>query len=279
MSGKDRVIRLNKLFIPKSKLYSWKIRKRKIIMTNGDKWIVEWIYSPADYFERPVEISSENYNLTINDGKVKATTSQDPRPYLYEQLEVELEYRLQGAQLVSKKPYKLSKHSIDCIHSNGNRTLFIEGTSEIKVSTHADLTIINKNGTIVANTRVERIERKKLLSNLAVKHGSSDSLAKELLLHYSKAINDRDHFLVHLYDIIEGLKRQFGKEQIVRNLLNISKAQFNTLRRLANDAPLREGRHRARTEPSELRNATTIEWDTAMNIAAEIVEKYLIYLD
>jgi len=248
-------------------------------MTTGDKWIVEWTYSPTGYFEKPVDISSEDYDLTINDGKVKATTSRDPRPTLCEKLNAELEYRFQGVQLVCHKPYKLSNYSVDCIHSNGNRTCFLKGSAEIKISVHAVDIMITKNGKIVSDPRAERIEKKQNIGNLAVKYGSIDSLLGELLLHFSKAINDNDHFLIHLYDIIEALKRQFGKEQEVRNRLNISKTKCSELRRLANDAPLMEGRHRARNKPLELRNATKAEWDTAMNIAGEIVEKYLKYID
>jgi len=241
-----------------------------------ENWVVEWTYSPADYFEEPMEISNEDYNLIIKDGKVEARTSCDQRPQLCDQLSMELEFRFQGIQLVSNKPYELSKPSITCPHHHsGMRIISVSETATI--STEVDLTITDKNGNVVADTRKERIERKQFLGDLAVKYGSIDPLAGELLLHYTKAINDRDHFLVHLYDIIEALKRQFGKE--ARNTLQITKTQWNGLKTLANVTPLKEGRHRARAKPSELRDATKAEWNTAMKIAAEIVEKYLTYLD
>ncbi len=124
-----------------------------------DNWIVEWTYSPADYCEEPLEISCQDYYLTIKDGKVEVTTSRDPRPDLCEQLDAELKYRFQGIQLVAHKPYELLAPSVSCHRSNGNRTLYIEGSSKITVSDHADLTITDKNGNVVADTRAERIEK------------------------------------------------------------------------------------------------------------------------
>jgi len=245
----------------------------------GENWVVEWTYSPADYFEEPREVSHEDYNLIVKDGKAEARTSRDPRPELCEQLGAKLEFRFQGVQLVSHKPYELSTPSVSCHHANGERDLFVEVSNGIGISNHVDRTVTDANGTVVADTQAERIQRKRFLGDLAVKHCPSDPLARELLLHYGKAMNDRDHFLVHLYDITEALKRHFSGQQRARAELQMTKAQWSELRKLANDPGLRQGRHRACAEPSKFRNAAKHEWDTAMNIAAEIVEKYLKYLD
>ena len=244
-----------------------------------ENWIVEWTYSPADYFEEPMEIPHEDYKLMIKDGKVEAITKHNPQPELCDQLSMELECRFQGVQLVSHEPFELSAPSVSCRHSNGKHTLSVKVSDGIRISDHVDLMITNKNGSIVADTRAERIERKQFLGNLAVKYGSSDPLARELLLNYNKAMNDSNHFLSHLYDNIDTLIRDFGREQKARAKLQITKAQWSELSKLANKAPLREGRHRGLAKREELRNATKDERDTAMNIAADIVEKYLKYLD
>ncbi len=244
-------------------------------------WIVEWTYTPADYFEETLQISKVNYELIAHNGKVEAKIDHDPQTELCDQLDKELRLRFQGVQLLSHKPYKLSCPSVSCRHADGKRSIFLKAKSDvIKISTHADITITDKNGNIVADTRAERIERKRSLSNLAAKYGN-DSVAGKILQSFNNAIEDPKNCLVHLYEIKEALAKHFGSEEKAMNELGMSKSEkkeWKELRKLANLPVLRQGRHRGKML-SELRDATSDELKKAMNIAAAMVEKYLKYLD
>jgi len=242
-------------------------------------WMVEWTYSPVDYFEEPVQISNKDYDLTIRDGKVEAKISHDPRPELSDQLDTELRFRFQGIQLISQKPYKLSGPTVSCRHAEGKRTIFLAGTCVAKGSVlQADVIITDKNGNIVADTRTERIERKQSLGALAAKYGGRDTVARKILQSYNTAVDDPDNCLVHLYEIRDALAKHFGRDKTAQNQLKVTKARWQELGRLANDAPLKQGRHRGKML-SGLRDATRAELDAAMNIAAEMVEKYLKHID
>lgn len=241
-------------------------------------WIVEWTYSPADYFEEPLQIFEEGYELIAQDGKVEVKVDHDPRPELCDQMDTELRLRFQGVQLVSHEQYELSQPSVSCRRPNGTRTFFCEGTIAATATVSTDFKITDKDGNVIEDSRAKRIQRKRSLGALAAKYGGSNTVAGKILQSYNKAMNNSDNCFVHLYEIREALAKHFGRDKNDRNKLKVTKARWQELGRLANDAPLKQGRHRGKML-SELRDATRDELNATMNIAAEMVEKYLKYLD
>jgi hypothetical protein len=83
---------------------------------------------------------------------------------------------------------------------------------------------------------------------------------------------------VHFCDIWEAINTKFGSEKIACEKLNISRRQKKQLTRLANDEPVRQGRHRGKYA-GVLRDATTEELETARKIAANMIYGYLKYLE
>lgn len=66
--------------------------------------ILEWDFSPPDYFEEPVEISCDNYIKKIEAGNATATIDYSvfsENPSLREDLRVSLNNRFHAAQLLS----------------------------------------------------------------------------------------------------------------------------------------------------------------------------------
>lgn len=252
-------------------------------MTNEDRllWVVEWTYSPSDYFEQRVRIVNEHYELTIQNGKAEARINAehgDPRPELRDQLNTDLNLMFIGIQLLSHQPYELSRPSVYCRHPDGKRDVFAEVHFVATGSLSADFKITDRNGNVVADSRAERIERKRLLATLAATHGGHDLVAGKILQSYSKAVKEPDNELIRLYEIREALDEAFeGKKQAIK-ALKVSKAQWQKLGQLANDTTLRQGRHRGKTL-SGLRDATKDELNTARAIAIEMVVNYLKYLE
>jgi hypothetical protein len=99
-----------------------------------------------------------------------------------------------------------------------------------------------------------------------------------MLKSYDDAVNDPGNELVHLYEIRDSTAKHFGGESIARNVLNISGSRWSKLGRLANDEPLKQGRHRGKN-PGALRDATEEELREARKIARELVVAYLSYLE
>ena len=99
-----------------------------------------------------------------------------------------------------------------------------------------------------------------------------------MLKSYGDAVNDPGNELVHLYQIRDSIAKQFGGESRARNVLGISQRQWSRLGKLANDEPLKQGRHRGKN-PGALRDATEEELREARSIARELVEAYLNHLE
>lgn len=245
---------------------------------SDELWLIEWTYSPANYFEEPLQISEKHFVLIAQDGKVEAKVDHDPRPNLCDQLDKELKLRFQGVQLVSRVPYQLSKPSVQCRNPDGTSIFVCVGTVAAKASVSANFKIADKDGNVISDSRAERIERKFSLGALSAKYGESNTVAGKILQSYNNAMNNPDNCLVYLYEIREALAKHFSGGKNARNKLQVTKVRWQEFGRLANDAPLKQGRHRGKML-SELKDATRDELDAAMNIAAEMVEKYLKYLD
>lgn len=253
-------------------------------MNNEDRtlWFVEWTYSPPDYFEEPIRIVHEHYELTIQNGKAEARISAehgDPRPKVLDQMNKDLNLRFVGIQLISHQQYELSRPLVYRRHPDGKRDIYFKIEDIVTMSSvSADFKIMGGKGNVVADSRAERIERKRYLATLAATHGGRDLVAKGILQSYSRAVKDPGNELIHLYEIRDALAKVFGGKQQAINALRVSEERWQELGRLANDAPLRQGRHRGKT-PSGLRDASNDELDMARDIAREMVENYLKYLD
>ena len=105
---------------------------------NHVQWSIEWTYSPADFLGEPQQIRQGQCELSISDGRVVVKVDPacgDPHPTLRDQLDVELRNRFIGAQLVSNKPFELSRPSVYGNKPGGGRIINAEarvgGTSSV----------------------------------------------------------------------------------------------------------------------------------------------------
>jgi len=144
-------------------------------------------------------------------------------------------------------------------------------------SGNVDLIVKDKNGSIISDSRRDRIEKKKELAELAEAY-SSNPVAESLLSSYKAAVNDPDNELVHLYEIRDALSKLFSGEKQARNALRLKASEWSRLGQLANSEPLKQGRHRGKSA-GELRDASEEELTEARKIARSFVESYLVYLD
>jgi hypothetical protein len=188
--------------------------------------------------------------------------------------------RFLAVQLLSHKPYKLSKPSMYRLHRDGRKdvTVFPESCVVTISGGTADFVVKDKDGNVISDSRKERVERKIELADLATTWRPKDPVAASLLSSYNAAVNDPDNELVHLHEIRDALKKRFGGEREAQTELGISGTQWSRLGRLANREPLRQGRHRGKSAGA-LRDATGAELKEARTIARILVERYLQYLE
>jgi hypothetical protein len=244
-------------------------------------YILEWTFTPTDYFEEPVDLACGYGSIHVENGKAEARVPADlypPDHSLRNQLHMELDAQFLAAQVLSHKPYDLSKPSLSKLHLDGQKDswVFPENCTMVINGGGADFVHKDAAGNVIRDTKQERIQRRIGFIQLAAHH-LNNALAMALLRSYSAAVYDPRNELVHLYEIRDALSRQFGGEAAARSAVNITRAEWSRLGQLANNEPIIQGRHRGKSLGS-LREATAVELSEAREIANKMIEGYLCHL-
>jgi hypothetical protein len=245
--------------------------------------VLEWKFSPPDYFEEVIEISRHDYSMTIADGQVRAKVDSgiyEANPNMRQVVHDALNARFLSVQLLMHRAYELSRPTMTRVHPDGRRDIFMEPEPARMVMSGGtvDFQVTDKDGNVISDSRRDRIGKKKSLAELVASHHATDAFLAPLLESYATAVRDPNNELVHLYEIREALSTKFGGESATRTALGISDPQWSRLGQLCNNEPLRQGRHRGRTGGA-LRDATDDELTEARAIARAMIEAYLQYLE
>src|SRR3990172_452050 len=197
----------------------------------NEVYILEWSFSPPDYFEEPIFISNDAYEMNIQVDRVEARVKAefyDEEHKLRDQLHELLRARFLGVQTITHKPFELSGPRVSKLHPDGSKYSFVS-LETILMRTHGitvDFSIEDKNGNIIADSRTERIEKKKKFAELAAKYRPINTTVVSLLDSNNAAVMDPDNELVHLYEIREALATEFRGEKEARNILGISEGEW-----------------------------------------------------
>ena len=140
-----------------------------------------------------------------------------------------------------------------------------------------DFRATDNDGNVVADSKRDRIERKKCVAELVSAHRADTPLAA-MLRSYQAGIRDPNNELVHLYEIRETLSIRFGDERLARAALSVTRAQWSRLGQLCNDKPSRQGRHRGKAGEA-LRDSSEGELAESRGITRAMIEAYLQYLE
>lgn len=245
--------------------------------------VLEWTFSPADYFEEPITISRDDYLMVIESGTIKATVSAaafDADPSMRGRVHESLIDRMHGIQLINHKPFDLSKPNIIRVHPDGRRDISIEleGGKLTLTGGIVDFRVTDRHGNVLHDSKQERLDRKRSLADLVNKYRANDLLLKTLLASYDASTRDPNNELVHLYEIRESLAARFGGEAATRAALGLTVSDWSRFGQLCNSEPLRQGRHRGKSV-GVLRDATEGELTEARSIARSMIEAYLDYRD
>ena len=244
----------------------------------SEKTDLVWNYSPSAFFEDRTVITFPEGELVAHSGSATYTTAlaADPvsdaaRALIAQQVAAVFAAR----RLLAGTPFTLDGPSIIQHQPGGGRsiTLSIAGVVVKSSVGHVDLVVRNSTGSITRDTKAERMTSEgAFVGELAPKLLRSDVL-RRMVASYGRAIEDSANELVNLYEVRDAVSAHLGGEHAARGILGIARADWQTLGRLANDEPLREGRHRGR-QAGELRNATSVELDEARRIARLIIDAF-----
>jgi hypothetical protein len=245
-----------------------------------DTLILEWTFTPTDYFESDITEDLGTFRLEIANGKVRATFGDDADIPSLEDIHNQVRAFFDGVQFASHKPFELSKYTLFRQHSDGtsNITVFPDSCAlELRTGT-IDILITDAEGNVIKDSRVDRRTEHLEFAKLSAKHSSSDATVRGMISSYASSVNDPANELVHLYEIRDALKKEFGDDKTAQSTLSISKKDWKRLGELSNHEPLKQGRHRGQ-KIGALRDATVEELAEARRIARQMVLAYLKYID
>lgn len=247
----------------------------------GPVVLVEWTFSPPDFFETQIAIARADYTMAIDAGLARARIEPsvfDARADMRAELDAALRNRFEAQQVVRHKPYDLGSAAVKRVGADGavNTVLFGEMIEVLAASDSADCVLANAEGVVLKDTKAERIAANNAFAERVEAH-ASDALLRALLVSYRASVRDPNDELVHLYEIREALSKQFGGETTARATLGVSKHEWSELGRISNSLPVRQGRHRGQS-PGVLRDATEEELTTARRAAFEMIQRYLDHL-
>ncbi len=185
-----------------------------------------------------------------------------------------------GAQLVTNTPFQFSGYIIRRSLPGGPSAIGVSIGSAIAFADcgNLDLVSLDSAGNVKTDTRRERIEARKRYASLSAKY-QGNPVVQSLLDSYNASINDPDNALVHLYEIRDALATAFGDEKgvVARRTLRLDRG-WGRLEDLANNQPLRQGRHRG-WHAGQLRDAAPGEIEEARAVTKGMIEAYLDFLE
>ncbi len=174
----------------------------------------------------------------------------------------------------------MSKPSRSEVRQDGGKNVFVDlDPIRLIASAHpVDLIISNSDGITVVDTKKERLDKQKWLSEALGRHRVTDITLQTIVKSNQMAIEDPENAFVHLYEVSDALKSRFDGEEKARGELDISKAKWDVIGKLANTKPLKQGRHRGNFA-GVLRSAKLSELEDARKAVKLLIEKYLNYLE
>jgi hypothetical protein len=239
---------------------------------------LEYGYEPADLVEDAYSTARPDFTISLANGvaTVTLTTPSDPVP---DAVQAAARSALIGLlrlrQFEDRRPFEV-KELPKTVHEypDGRRNTAISvGAGALIVrGSPVEFTITDAAGNVVRDCRAERIaEQARNLDHLGPKLARSPLLS-DIVESVAASIDDPENELIHLYEILDAVRKAFGSETAARKALGITKADWSKLGRLANHEPLLEGRHRGEHKESGLRAATPEELAAARSIALRIID-------
>jgi len=213
------------------------------------KYVIEWTFTPKDYFKESDQIKEKDYEMWIDAGSVKAEflgkICKD-RNKMRDKLHETLYNKFLVVQLLTHKAFELSDPKMHKLNPDGRKNYFMKlEPGVLKMSgSLTDIKVIDKEGNIRKDTRRERINKRNEIFELVNKNIKSDLIVKQILESYHNAVKNPDNELVYLYEIWETIKGYFSDEKKALKSLGLSKKELDKLTMLANSPEIKQGRHR-----------------------------------
>lgn len=242
------------------------------------KVILEWGYTPTNYFDNDIIVESDQYHLKISDGLVVVvlktndpdlTTSQKKYNNIIESHFI--------IQLIEKRIYyEIKERAPRVEHENGHADVYLKpDTIKITSSSYANL---SPNGNIVSDTKEEERNKQKEFLLKIQNVLDKDKIVLQIINSYKNSILYPNDELVYLYEIRDAISTYFHSESNAKSRLKITNSELKELGRICNALPLKQSRHRGKMIDG-FKDSKGGELETARSISRKIIHSFINFLD
>lgn len=243
---------------------------------DAERTELAWTFTPEGLFEGAYEGTHGGAQLSISGGKAIVTVSgPQPSAPAEEALKHWVVSVLRVRAVQSGLRFELSRNATATEFKDGKSHIYVRVESAVVRITDGKVDVVqtNASGAVVRDTRAERIASHRAELDEVGKKSLTSPVLSAMLESYVTALNDRQAEFVRLYEIRDALVKHFGSDRDAKQNLSISSGDWSEFGRLANDAPVIEGRHRGK-HPDSLRPATPEERETMQSVAKEWIRKF-----
>lgn len=249
-------------------------------MKDTAQTILEWTYTPTDFFEASIKIVLDTGVIDVEEGKARGTfltTEYERGAEFRDQMHERLRQDFAVQQLFSQQPFKLSKASMSREHQDGRRdvTIFAE-TGHLNIQTFpADILLTDAEGNVIKNSRQERLTRQGSFREQVSQYAPDHPELMRMLDSYRMSLEDESNCFMHLHEITDILAKSFGGTNAAR--ATFGEKAWRTLGELANNDPNTASRHRGRH--AHLESVSHEKLNVGRSSARQLIEAYLCYLE
>lgn len=247
-------------------------------MTNIARTVLEWTYQPNSFFEEKTTLDHADGFIEIGEGKAYGEFGTD-RFELGEAFRDSAHCILNAAFLAQQiqvhQPYNLGKPTLARVYPDGKRDISLSLESAVMSASIGTVDVIatDANGKITSDSRAERLRKQAQFRAHVGRILPHDIALKRMLHSFRNALEDRDNFLIHLYEIRETLSTELSGAEAAWQDVGVSSGDWSKFGRLANEEPLLEGRHRGKH--AALRKASLDETTWALEFGQRLIEGYV----
>ncbi len=249
-----------------------------------------WTFEPKNLFrlgDDEIKYEFDCYRLVIRDGEAEAVVPDlrifEGWPNVHDirkAVQHGVERILDSQAIWEHETYKLNPDGYDIPESLDDDldedVVLRNLTLKAKAVAFFEIEFRGPDGEITYDSKKARKQHSRELGTL-VYHHADDPWASFIISRYQNAISDPDREFVHLFDIVNAMENKFDSRQAARTKCKVTKSDLNELTTLANDAPVRQGRHPGK-KVEDLRDATEEERKVARQVARQLIFGYLTYL-
>lgn len=241
-----------------------------------DTTLAKGQYSPNNFFDEEYSTSLPTYDLHFSNGNINIVFKNEIIVNMekHDEVKADIELILKIRAMQNRRTFNV-KELVFYTQKGTVDAISFFGKCSVKIEDSVSFTLRDKNGNI-KYSKEDRISSERLLSSLLTKH-IGNTMVKKLISSYYSAIDDDSNLFIYLYEIRDALANNLGGKDNTTKILGISKNDWDSFGKLANNEPIEEGRHRGKS--MNVLPATQEQKQKAFSIALDMIIKYVNYLN